>query len=858
MAIDLGALVVRIETQLAKAFADISKFEKQFLTMSAKIQGSMKANAAAMTRFGRQLTFRLTLPLIGLGAAALKSGADIEEAFIGVQKTVDATEEEFAKLRSGFDDMAKSTPIAITQLLKLGEVAGQLGIETENILGFSETMAQLGVTTDMSAEQAASSLARLANITQLPQENFDRLGATIVELGNNLATTESEIVDMGLRLAGAGETIGLTEAQILSFAAAMTSLGIRAESGGSAFSRVMLEMNTAVLSGKKELLLFARVAGKTTSDFARLFREDASEALALFVEGLAKIRQEGGDVTETLEDLGLQNIRITDVFNRLSGSGGLLRQSLRLGGDAWRKNTALVEEAEKKYDSFKSKLVILKNNIDLAGEAFSVILIPIFEKLVDKLITLFDWLDKSSDGTKKLILVIGGLAAVVGPALITIGTLAGLIGTVGIAAIGTATSLGVLLAAIVAIKNAPAIGQFFHDEFKIVQQVAANFLLNTMTIWEAVKFGFKQMVAGMRFAWDSVINDMKSSLSTLVTAMAVLSKSPALKKFSESLTASMSSVGKDMFAANKKEFDKRMRELQETSNAIFLDIDKNFEEKEKAKVDAAKETQGLIDDIRKSGGGDTPGNKFFDFDIEDFNTRVLGWVTASRDLGNNIADAFTRGLDAISNGITDLLFNAEADFNAIMESIFKQITAAIIKSAIATAVSGIPGLGGGGDKGEKQLLAATMNQASAGLNETAALGNQIAGSTMVAASAAMNAAAAQMVTAATINAGASAGGGASGFAQGGIVQPVFAANGFTSRGTDTVPAMLTPGEMVIPKSETEALLNGGGQGGNTTIFNVSAIDASGVSQFFKRNKNQIANALGSTRSQNNKNSRRRG
>ncbi len=113
--------------------------------------------------------------------------------------------------------MSKEIPASASAIAEVAEAAGQLGIEVPNILGFTRVMIDLGEATNLSSDEAATSLARLANITGMSQIDFDKLGSTIVALGNNLATTESEIVAMGgLRLAGAGSQIGLTEAQIMS------------------------------------------------------------------------------------------------------------------------------------------------------------------------------------------------------------------------------------------------------------------------------------------------------------------------------------------------------------------------------------------------------------------------------------------------------------------------------------------------------------------------------------------------------------------------------------------------------------------------------------------------------------------
>ena len=299
-----------------------------------------------------------------LGGYVVQTGIQFESAFAGVQKTVEATDEELAGFREGIRDMAKDIPQTASEIANVAEAAGQLGIQNGYILDFTRTMSDLGVATNMSATEAATSLARLANITQMPQENFDRLGSTIVALGNNLATTESEITEMGLRLAGAGKQVGMTEAQILGLAGAISSVGIEADAGGSAVSTVMTKMQLAVEQGGESLEQFANVAGVSVEEFQQAFREDAAQALVAFVEGLGNMESRGQSAIATLADMEITEIRQRDALLRLAGAGDVLSESLGIASQAWDENNALTNEAEQRYQTLESRLQILKNNVD--------------------------------------------------------------------------------------------------------------------------------------------------------------------------------------------------------------------------------------------------------------------------------------------------------------------------------------------------------------------------------------------------------------------------------------------------------------------------------------------------------------
>ncbi|WCR29714.1 phage tail tape measure protein [Paenibacillus thiaminolyticus] len=413
-----------------------SEIEKQASAWN-KLSGTLDAAArklesvgAAMTKAGASLSMLITAPLAAAGGAALKASVDYETAFTGVRKTVDATEEELAQFSQGIRDMAKEIPAAATEIAKVAEAAGQLGIKNEAIMGFTRTMTDMSVATNMGSDEAATALARLANITQMPQSQFDRLGATIVDLGNHLATTESEIVEMGLRLAGAGHQIGLTEAQILSFAGALSSVGIEAEAGGSAFSRVMINMAQAAATGGKDLDNFAAVAGMTSAQLKETFERDAASALIAFIEGLGKLSAAGENTFAALDKLGLSEIRVRDALLRASGAGDLFRNSLETGTKAWDENLALTKEAETRYETTASKMQILKNQINdsaiTMGDALVPALLGVFDALqpvIEKIAETAQWFAELDSGTQKQILGWAAFAAALGPVILLAGQL---------------------------------------------------------------------------------------------------------------------------------------------------------------------------------------------------------------------------------------------------------------------------------------------------------------------------------------------------------------------------------------------------------------------------------------------------
>lgn len=417
------AELTKLRGELNNVNEAIAKNSNGFLNASKEFEkagNKFKSFGGSISDVGGKLMM-ISAPMVALSGYAVKAQIDFESAFTGVRKTVDGTEKQFAELRESILEMSKTMPESASSIAGVAEAAGQLGIEVDNIDGFTKAMVMLGDSTNMSSEQASTSLARLANITGMSQKDFDRLGSVIVALGNNLATTESEITEMGLRLAGAGSQVGLTEAQILSFAGALSSVGIEAEAGGSAFSKVLIQMQLAVEKGGKSLNNFAKVAGMSSKEFQKSFKQDATGAIIAFIKGLSDCESKGISAIKVLDDMGIKEVRLRDTLLRASGASDIFTKSIALGNTAWSENTALTKEAETRYATTASKIEMLKNRFFDLGLELGEELMPYVTELMDGLENLIDWFGNLDSDTQKAILNFGLMTFATGGLLKAVG-----------------------------------------------------------------------------------------------------------------------------------------------------------------------------------------------------------------------------------------------------------------------------------------------------------------------------------------------------------------------------------------------------------------------------------------------------
>lgn len=466
-----NAALLKMQTELQKTTTELNKQTDASQRAAQKVGDfAERADKAGekLNTAGKKMKRYITTPVLAAGVAASKAAIDFEDAFMGIQKTVDGTPEEFQQLEADILDMSTTLATSATEIAGVAEAAGQLGIKTKDISGFTETMVKLGMATDLSAQEAATASAKIAAITKMQAQDYDRLGNTLVGLGNRYNATESEILAMTTRLAATGEVVGYTAPQLLAIATALTSVGIEAEAGGSAFSKLAKDVELSVQQGGKRLQMFASVAGVSAKEFKAAYEKDALGAVNAFIKGLNDTERNGKNAVQILEEMGLTEVRLSNTILALASSEDVLGEAVAQANKSWKSGSELQDEVNKRLETAASKLRNAKGELTKAAIILGGNFLPAVARVAEKVGSLAEKFAELDEEQQDAVVTVGLLLGLAGPVtkaaggvssalssgativqklISSGGSLAGLMGTGGplVLAFGAAAGAGALL-----------------------------------------------------------------------------------------------------------------------------------------------------------------------------------------------------------------------------------------------------------------------------------------------------------------------------------------------------------------------------------------------------------------------------
>ena len=480
----------------------------------ANVKSELKEMGDFMKGIGDTMTRTLTLPIVGGFAASTKAAVDWESALNGVRKTTDMSESEMKALETELKRQALTTTYTSNELAGLAQIAGQLGVRgVDDISKFVQVVADLGISTDMTAEDAATNLARILNITEGGSlENLEALGSVIVHLGNNLATTEPEITEMANRMASAASIVGFTTPEIFALSGALTSVGITAEAGGSTVGQVLTNIDKQFASFTKDgtgnLQRIAEISGTSAEQFAQTWQNEPVKAFEMFINGLAGLEESGQNINIVLDELDMAGIRQSNMLKALSeaqqsgiDTNGLFTKSLELAEEAYKgvnaegeEFNALQKEADVRKGESATTFANLIESLNQLGQAFGEVILPVIIPFIQALTDIITKISQLDPATRELILTIAAIVAAVGPALSIVGSIMSTMATVGVIistlGIGIAGLLAPIAAVVAAVAGAIIIG------------------VNLVKHWEEIKAGFEALKiviqVGIEQLWTNI------------------------------------------------------------------------------------------------------------------------------------------------------------------------------------------------------------------------------------------------------------------------------------------------------------------------------------------------------------------
>ena len=525
---------------LTKAQKDVNKFakniSKEFKNVGkkelAQFGKNMQAIGGNISDLGKSVT-KFTAPLaVGLGLA-VKSASSFEEASANLAKSLDLTVEEAQKYNKKIAKLSTTTRTATKDLYDIAVVGGQLGVASDEIVGFTESVDKLVVSLGDEfaggVEEITKGVGTIVNQFKLVDREggqlttaLEKVGSAVNELGAAGQATGPYIADFTKRLGGIAPLIGITVEEVLALGASFEEMGVSSQVSSTAVVSILGEMG-------KNVSVFADIAGKSTDEFSRLLKDDAFEALLLVADGVGEAGTDLETLSGTLDDLGVDGTRAVGVLGNLANNTELVRDRVDVANKAYAENISLQKEFEKKNTTMQANLSKLKDAFTLLGiEIGAVVIGPLSEfvqKIVGSIVGLAEKFDKLPNSIKKGIVIFSSLLIALGPLLIALGGIISAVGTVSTAIAGIGTVLGVLAPVLIIVGAISALGASF-----IVLSKKFGFLDTIVNRMKLIFTQIKNTLNNIKLAFEDsrvqgAIDKFKGAFESLVEAFKPLFES---------------------------------------------------------------------------------------------------------------------------------------------------------------------------------------------------------------------------------------------------------------------------------------------------------------------------------------------
>lgn len=330
---------------------------------------NLSSQRYALYDVARSLTVATTATL-GFVAATEAVGIAFEKNFASVERTSGAVGEQLDDLRASLVDISTSMPTSFADATGIATLGAQLGIASDDLDEFTQTVSKFSATTDVTIDAAATGFGRLAQLTKLPTDQISNLGSAIYQVGLTSVATESQVLAVAQSIAVSGNLAGFSADQIIALGGALASLGVQPEAARGSIMRIFNNITAAAAEGGDALDRFAGVAKESSEQFAQEWRDNPQAAFTAFIDGLGQAGQKASGI---LKDLGITQIRDQRALQLLASNTDVYTKALEQSSTAFQENTALTKGYDVVADTLAAKLQVLGQTLLAIGDAASTL-----------------------------------------------------------------------------------------------------------------------------------------------------------------------------------------------------------------------------------------------------------------------------------------------------------------------------------------------------------------------------------------------------------------------------------------------------------------------------------------------------
>ena len=510
-------------SNLSQAQSQIANFSQSASGKVSSVADKMSSIGDGFSKTGNNIQttgkniIGSLMPISGALVGGVKSFADYDSAVAQLSRTSGLTGNDLDAMKANLATLSNQLALSETDVTNIASAVASYGVTgVQDISEVVKVASQMHVAFEnVSAEDAAASIAKFGNITNLSMKDADKLASCIAGLENNSAALAPEIMEVNNRIGGMCSSVKMTAPEISAWSTTLISGGMSAELAGSNFTKFQGVLSSACSKGGEDVQGFADVAGMSADEFIQLYQTDATAATEAFLKGLNKIEDGGGSVVSVLDALGLsgtEQVRMMQVLMAATDDTGDgysdLDKYMSIANEEFDKGTALQEEFETQSDTLAFALQSLKAELTDTGKAIGEALSPAVKDVAKK---FTDWLGKVKQFAQEHPKVVQGIAGIVAGAM-AFGGVALVVGKFVSAIGGIVSGVGSVMSAISGLGG--VLGLLTNPITLVIAGIAA-FVAAIVYCWNNVD-GFKESVSNsFQRIWE-VISDVCTSVWNVI------------------------------------------------------------------------------------------------------------------------------------------------------------------------------------------------------------------------------------------------------------------------------------------------------------------------------------------------------